>query len=189
MNQPKLIKKENCGLHIIDPQEKLMNHIYEGDRVLEKIDLMVECSKVLKIPMVASTQYKKGLGGFPELLAVKLAEVTQIDKIEFNCLASNETSLYYDAFSASISTAILVGVETHICVYQTAIGFLQRNITPWIVVDAVSSRDISNHKAGLKRLAALGCIIGPAEMVVYELLEKAGTREFKEILPFITKRN
>ncbi len=189
MNQTKLIKKENCCLHIIDPQEKLMNHIYEGDRALEKIDLMVECSKVLKIPMVANTQYRKGLGDFPEPLAAKLTEVTQIDKVEFNCLASNETSLYYDAFSANISTAILVGVETHICVYQTAIGFLQRNITPWIVVDAVSSRDVNNHKAGLKRLAALGCAIGSAEMIIYELLEKAGTREFKEILPFITKRN
>ncbi len=182
-----LPKKESSCLHIIDPQEKLMAHIHENTTVLQTIEMMVDCAKILQLPMVCNTQYKKGLGDYPTSLSQRLAETKKIDKFEFNCLASKDPSMYYDDFLQNVETVILVGVETHICIYQTACGLLQRNIQPWIVTDAVSSRSPENHKRGLKRLEAIGCAVGPAEMIIYSLLERAGTSEFKEVLPFITK--
>jgi isochorismate hydrolase len=85
----------------------------------------------------------------------------------------------------SVTTLILVGVETHICIYQTAMGAMEQGLTPWVVADAVSSRTKVNYQLGLSRLNAVGAIVGPAEMIIYELLGRAGTPEFKAMLPHI----
>ena len=79
----------------------------------------------------------------------------------------------------------MAGVETHICIYQTAMGVLERGLTPWVVADAVSSRTKANYELGLVRLTAAGAIVGPAEMIIYELLGRAGTPEFKAMLPHV----
>lgn len=183
------LNREQYCLHVIDPQEKLMAHIHGAEQILSTIEIMVACAQILNVGTVANTQYKKGLGGYPEQLAQLLSGVKKIDKTEFNCLASEETSLYYDMALQGVKVTVLVGVESHICVYQTACGLLQRNILPWIVSDGVSSRDEGNHLAALKQLQAMGCIVGPAEMILYQLMKQAGTSEFKKVLPYITKRN
>ncbi len=175
-------------LHVVDSQEKLMAHIYEANKILDVMAQMVDCAKILEIPAVASTQYVKGLGVYPAELENKSSWIKRIDKIEFNCLASRETAGYYDAVLKNVRVAVLIGVETHICITQTACGLLKRNILPWIVVDGVSSRKREDHKAGLKYLRDLGCAVGPAETIIYKWLGKAGTPEFKSVLPLITGR-
>lgn len=175
-------------LHVVDPQEKLMAHIHGADKVLDVMGQVVDCAKILGIPAVASTQYQKGLGVYPAELENKSAWMKRIDKIEFNCLASEETAGYYDAVLTDVKVAVLVGVETHICITQTACGLLKRNILPWIVADGVSSRKSEDHKAGLQYLRDLGCAVGPAETIIYKWLGKAGTPEFKGVLPLITGR-
>ncbi|MEK6201180.1 MAG: isochorismatase family protein, partial [Desulfobulbaceae bacterium] len=107
------------------------------------------------------------------------------DKTEFNALANGETRALVDKLPDSVTTLILAGVETHICIYQTAMGALERGLTPWVVADAVSARSQANHKMGLARLTAAGAIVGPAEMIIYELLGRAGTPEFKAMLPHV----
>ncbi len=87
-----------------------------------------------------------------------------------------------------MTTMILVGVETHICIYQTAVGLLEKGFSVWVVSDGVSSRSELNHQRGLERLQGMGATIGPVEMLVYELLGKAGTPAFKEVLPYVIKR-
>jgi isochorismate hydrolase len=114
-----------------------------------------------------------------------MAGVSRPDKTEFNALANLETRALVERLPDSVTTLILAGVETHICIYQTAIGALKQGLTPWVVADAVSSRAHANHEMGLARLSAAGAIVGPAEMIIYELLGRAGTLEFKAMLPYI----
>ncbi len=114
-----------------------------------------------------------------------MTDVPRLDKTEFNALANPETLALVNNLPSDVNTAILVGVETHICIYQTAMGLLERGITPWIVADGVSSRSEVNKQLGLARLLNVGAIVGPAEMIIYELLKKAGTAEFKAVLPHI----
>ena len=77
------------------------------------------------------------------------------------------------------------GVETHICMYQTILGGIQEGYTMWIPGDAVSSRTEKNYQTGLERIRQIGGNVGNTEMIIYELLHKAGTPEFKSLLPFL----
>lgn len=192
MSKYKLIKPADCCLHIVDPQESLMRQIHEVERVTRVITLMIECAAILGMPALANTQYKKGLGPYAASLEKMLGDIPRLDKVEFGAYENEETAKVLDSFSSDISTVIMVGVETHICIYQSAVGVLQKGLTPWIVADGVSSRSLANHELGLDRLRRLGAVVGPAEMIIYELLGKAGTPEFKKMLPRIvafTKEN
>jgi nicotinamidase-related amidase len=184
MNQ-KLLKPENCYLHIVDPQERLMSQIHAADRVTETIIKMVHCAEIIGVPIVANTQYKKGLGVYSPELEELMADIPRPDKTEFNCLVNGETRDLVQGLPATVTTAILVGVETHICIYQTALGLLEMGIRPWVVADGVSSRTEINYTLGLERLRDVGAAVGPAEMIIYELLGMAGTAEFKAVLPHI----
>lgn len=181
----KLLKPENCYLHIIDPQERLMSQIHQADQVVDSIKKMVHCAKIIGIPVFANTQYKKGLGPYVRKLEELMTDVPRPDKTEFNALANQETEKFVNALPSTVDTAILVGVETHICIYQTAVGIQEKGMNPWIVADGVSSRSEFNSRLGLERLQALGAAVGPAEMIIYELLGRAGTPEFKAVLPHI----
>ncbi len=185
----KLLKPSDCYLHIIDPQQSLMAHVHRSDRVTAVIRLMVAAAKILGLPIIANTQYKRGLGGYVPDLEPLMEGIPRPDKTEFSALANNETRDLVAGFPDSVTTPILVGVETHICIYQTAMAAVERGYVPWVVADGVSSRTLENHLLGLDVLRSSEVMVGPAEMIIYELLGKAGTPQFKEILPFILDFN
>ncbi len=187
MSHYKLLRPVDCCMHIVDPQIKLMNQIHQAERVTRVIKFMITCARLLNIPMIANTQYLKGLGPYVDELEEIVEDIPRPDKMEFGAYQNEETRTLVTSLSDSISTVIMVGVETHICIYQTAVGVLQQGLTPWIVTDGTSSRSYENHQLGLERLRQLGAIVGPAEMLVYELLGKAGTPQFKELLPHIVE--
>ncbi len=185
----KLLAPENVCLQIIDVQQSLMAKTVDADKVVAVIEFMIRSSKILNIPILANTQYKKGLGPYVSSVDSLLDEVEQLDKTEFNALAHAATKSRIDNLPQEVDTIVLTGVETHICVYQTAMGILARGLDVWVVSDAVSSRNLDDHQAGLARLQAMGASIGSSEMLIYELLGKAGSPQFKEILPLIIARN
>ena len=111
------------------------------------------------------------------------------DKVEFNALANGATAAFIEGLSDSVSTVALVGVETIICIYQTAMGLLDKGLDVWVITDGVSSRNPEDHQDGLARMRSRGVAMGPAEMLVYELLGKAGSPEFKKVLPHILARD
>lgn len=187
MSHYKLLRPADCCLHIVDPQKSLMSQIYEVDRVVKVIKFMITSARTLEIPIIANTQYRKGLGPYVDELEDLVGDLPRPDKVEFSAYRNKETEELVDNLSSSVSTIIMVGVETHICIYQSAVGVLEKGLTPWIVADGVSSRSLANHELGLIRLRELGAIVGPAEMLVYELLGKAGTAEFKQLLPHIVE--
>lgn len=189
MQTAQLLTPESCYLHVIDVQQSLMRQVQDAEQIIATIGFMLKAAAILDVPVVANTQYKKGLGAYVPELEGLVNGIPRPDKVEFSALANEETAAIVDRLPSTITSVILVGVETHICIYQTAMGALQRGLTPWIVTDAVSSRRKEHHEAGIERLREVGAIIGPAEMLIYELLGKAGTEKFKQMLPLIVEQD
>ncbi len=185
MIQKVLLTPKECFLHVIDPQQRLMEQVVESERVSAVIALMFNVAQLLKMPVIANTQYEKGLGPYVEELESLMAGVEKFDKVHFCCCADAGTAGAVNSLPDTVNTVLLSGVETHICVYQTAKWYLDRGFNAWIVADAVSSRTFANYEFGLRRLEQMGCIVGPAEMIIYELLAKAGTKEFTAVLPYV----
>lgn len=174
-----------CCLMVVDPQVKLMAAIHEADRVVRNSGLMIHCAKILSIPILASTQYIKGLGPLVPELAALLSKVETVDKTEFNGLADPGMKRLLAELPAEVDTLLLVGVEAHICIYQTALGGLQMGYNVWVIADAVSSREKRHVELAFARMRTLGIAVGPAEMVIYELFHQAGTPAFKAMLPYL----
>ncbi|WP_457577400.1 isochorismatase family protein [Desulfomarina sp.] len=188
MTERTFLAPENCCLQIIDVQESLMAKIDGADHVAATTGFMIECARILEIPIFGNTQYKKGLGPYVASIESLVGDLPIFDKVEFNSFENKETAKFIGDLPEKVDTMILVGVETHICIYQTAMGLLDRGFSVWVVSDGVSSRSEVMHLQGLERIKSLGGVVGPAEMLVYELLGKAGTPKFKEVLPHIIKR-
>ena len=180
-----LLTPQRCCLMIVDPQERLMAAIYKAERVVRNASLLIHCAKTLEIPILATTQYKKGLGPFVPELEDLLSGVPCIDKIEFNAFANPAVLEMVRSLPAPIDTVLLAGAEAHICIFQTAMGAQGAGFHPWIPADAISSRQKRNAKLAIARMQALGMTVGPTEMAVYELLQKAGSPAFKAMLPHL----
>jgi nicotinamidase-related amidase len=182
---PGTLLPQECCLLVIDPQERLMAHIHEAARVSRNISLMLRLADVLEMPVLACTQYKKGIGPFVPELAGLLADKPCIDKTEFNALANSRVRQMLRYLPASVHTLLLCGVESHICVWQTAVGARRAGYEVQVVADAISSRTPENHAYGQQRLREIGAVLAPAEMIIYEFLHQAGTPAFKAMLPYL----
>jgi nicotinamidase-related amidase len=182
---PGTLLPQECCLLVIDPQERLMAHIHEAARVSRNISLMLRLADVLEMPVLACTQYKKGIGPFVPELAGLLADKPCIDKTEFNALANSRVRQMLRYLPASVHTLLLCGVESHICVWQTAVGARRAGYEVQVVADAISSRTPENHAYGQQRLREIGAVLAPAEMIIYEFLHQAGTPVFKAMLPYL----
>ena len=185
MNKIEFLQREQCCLYIVDPQVRLMAHIHQAGQVIRNSSLMIQLARTLDMPIIANTQYMKGIGSIVPELAELLTDVPCPDKTEFNGLANPAVRKVLDALPATVDTLLLCGVESHICIYQTGLGALQAGYRVWVVADAVSSRTPENDQLGRERLAAIGATLAPAEMIIYELLQRAGTPAFKAMLPYL----
>jgi nicotinamidase-related amidase len=184
MNTGTLLPQE-CCLVVIDPQERLMAKIHEAERVVRNISLMVRLAAVLDMPVITCTQNKERIGPFVPELAPLLADWPIADKMEFNAFANPGVRRILHSRSALVHTLLLCGVESHICVWQTAVGALQEGYEVQVVADAISSRTPENHAYGQQRLREIGAVLAPAEMIIYDFLQKAGTPAFKAMLPHL----
>jgi nicotinamidase-related amidase len=175
------LRPEDCALAVIDIQEKLLPPIFEKERLVRNAQLLVRLAEVLSLPVVVSTQYMKGLGPTIEEITSLLPEVKTVDKLEFGCFGNGE---YCSTIAglANRNTLLLCGMESHICVAQTALGALNQGLNVHVAADAISSRTELNWKIGLNRMQAAGAVISSTEMMIYELLGKSGTPAFKKIL-------
>jgi len=162
-----------------------MAHIHEADRVVRNISLMIHLAGILDFSVLANTQYKKGIGPIVPELAELLRGVPCPDKVEFNGMASSAVLNELKKLPDEVDTLLICGVESHICIYQTAAGALQAGYNVRVVADAVSSRTPENDQYGRDRLREIGTVLEPAEMIIYELLKRAGTPSFKSMLPYL----
>jgi len=156
-----------------------------GANVTRNSSLLMKAARVLKIPVVATTQYAARIGDLLPEVMDELDGVVPLDKMEFGCFANQIIKEKLNGLPRDVNTLIICGVETHICIYQTVLGALRDGYRVWVPADAVSSRAVTNHETGLARIKEIGATVGNTEMIIYELLHKAGTPEFKELLPYL----
>ncbi len=175
------LRLEECALAVIDIQEKLLPPIFEKERLVRNAQLLVRLAGILSLPILVSTQYEKGLGKTIDEISALLPEVKTVDKLEFGCFGNGEYCSTV-AGLANRSTLLLCGMESHICVMQTALGALNQGLNVHVAADAVSSRTELNWKIGLNRMQAAGAVVSSTEMMIYELLGKSGSPAFKEML-------
>jgi nicotinamidase-related amidase len=173
-----------CALLVIDIQEKLLPPIYEKDRLLRNSQLLIRLAHIVSMPVIATTQYVKGLGQIVPEISSLLPATPALDKLEFGCFANREFCSDM-AGRNGCNTLLLCGMETHICVLQTALGALNQGRNVHVAADAVSSRTELNWKLGLERMRDAGAVISSTEMMIYELLGQSGSPGFKEMLKYL----
>ncbi len=185
MRQEKVahITPSTTCLMVIDPQDRLMKAVHKAEKIEKRCAALIRCARQLKMAVIATTQYAKGIGPLVPSVASLIRENEVVDKMEFDAFKNAKVVQLVKDLAPAVDTVLLVGVEAHICIYQTALGAMTMGLKPWIVTDAVSSRDRKNVKDALSRFNMLGIDNGPMEMAVYELLGKAGTADFKALLP------
>ena len=176
---------EQCALIIVDMQEKLLPPIWEKERLVRNVQLLIRLAGILKIPALVTTQYAKGLGNTVPEIASLLPDSPAIDKLMFSCFGSDVFCSLLKRLPGHRTTVLLCGMETHICVMQTALGALREGYVVHVASDAVSSRAELNWRIGLDRMRAAGAILSSAEMMIYELLRSSGAPAFRELLPYL----
>jgi nicotinamidase-related amidase len=179
------LEAERCALIVVDIQEKLLPPIFENARLLKNSQLLIRLAGILKIPALVTTQYAKGLGNTAPEIASLLPDAQPIDKQMFSCFGSDAFCAMLKRLPGNRNTVLLCGMESHICVMQTALGALREGYIVHVASDAVSSRTEWNWKIGLERMRAAGAIISSTEMILYELLRSSGSPAFKELLPYL----
>lgn len=184
MTDPRsLLQPDHAALVVIDVQEKLVPAIDEKERLLRNSVLLLRLARVLSLPVLVTTQYRKGLGGtLPEILA-EAPGAEELDKTAFSCFGSETFRARLEALGRR--QLLVCGMEAHICVLQTVLAALGDGYQVHVAADAVGSRSESNRQLGLRRLERAGAVISSTEMAVYELLGRSDSATFKQMLPFL----
>ncbi len=179
------LQVQDCALLVVDIQEKLLPPIFNREQLVRNSQLLVRLAKILELPILMTTQYAKGLGNTTPDVASLLPDIRAIDKLEFGCFGSDQFCGAMKSLPGNRNTVLLCGMETHICVMQTALGALQQGYIVHVASDAVGSRVEWNWKIGLDRMRAAGAVISSTEMMIYELLRSSGSAAFKQMLPYL----
>ncbi len=180
------LKRAEAGLLIVDIQAKLANIMPREQLhwMIKNCQILIETAKVLGLPIWITEQYPKGLGPtIPEIADLLPAEVKPISKVDFSCAMLPEVVKVIE--KSGKTQLIVCGMETHICVYQTVRDFITQDYTVFVPRDAVVSRIPYNLDVGLNLMERAGAFITSTESVVFDLLECAGTPEFKEVSKLI----
>ncbi len=175
-----LLNKSKTGIVIIDVQKKLMDVIARKKGIISNINRLILLADIYSLPVVVTEQYPRWLGPTIPEISDTIPSYEPIEKMFFNCCKE-------DAFTICIKkqnsdTIILTGVETHICVFQTCLTLLEKGYSVHVPHDAVGSRNDENMKIGLGLMKEAGAVITTTETIIYQVLEKAGTKEFKQMM-------
>jgi nicotinamidase-related amidase len=167
-----LLEREKAALVVVDVQEGFRSYT-TFESVASACAKLVQGARILGLPSIVSEQYPKGLGHTaPE---VDLKDEPVIEKAVFSAARAEGFEL------EGRTQAIVCGIETHVCVSQTVHDLLGQGIEVHVPADAVGSRHQIDYERGLERLQRAGAVVSTVEAVLFELLERAGTPEFKEV--------
>jgi nicotinamidase-related amidase len=178
-----LIEAQRSSLLIVDVQQGLAPVTSDPRRVYRGCGLLLRAAVRLGVPVVISEQYPKGLGPTSPDVMEWAPEGVVMEKLHFSCAADEGIRARIDGFGRD--QIVIAGIESHVCVLQSALGFKAAGYRPVVVADACASRDPANYQAAMARLAADGVVIATLEMVMFEWLHRAGSPEFKELSALI----
>jgi nicotinamidase-related amidase len=177
IRSPLLMSRGETALWVIDVQEKLIPLIPEHETILWNIRRLLEAAHTLEVFVAASEQYPQGLGPTVAELTPLLGDIPT--KTAFSC--ARVESLLADLSAREIRKLLLTGIETHVCIQQTALDMLAAGLEVHVAADAVGARGRLDHRVALERMEAAGAVITTTEAVLFEWCEVAGTPEFKVI--------
>ncbi len=178
-----MLEREDTVLVLIDAQEKLMRVMPNRDALAANLEILVRGAQALGVPVLWLEQNPAGLGPTVPEVARCLEGLAPIEKISFSACGE---SRFVEAFEAAgRGTALLCGIETHVCVYQTARDLLAMGRRVEVAADAVASRAPENKATALRRMESDGAKLTSVEMALFELLRAAEGEEFKTILKLV----
>lgn len=167
-----LLERDRAALVVVDVQEGFRSYA-SFEAVAQACSKLVRAARILGVPGIVSEQYPRGLGHTAPEVALEQEPV--VEKTVFSAARADGFDL------AGRSQAIVCGIETHVCVSQTVHDLLDRGIDVHVPADAVGSRHQLDYERGLDRLERAGAVVSTVESVLFELLGRAGTPEFKEV--------
>lgn len=175
-----LLEREDAALIVIDVQERLLPAMANREALLANLVKLVRFANLLKIPVLATEQIK--LGPTVAEITDVVPEIETFTKVEFDALRNPQFAERLNALGKG--TLIVAGIEAHICVTQTVIHVLPRHRVH-VIADAISSRAEENRRVAVARMQSAGAIVSSTEMLMYELLQRAGTDEFRAVLEMV----
>ena len=177
------LKRATAALVVVDIQERLLPAIFERERVVQNAVRLIQGAAALSVPLFVTEQYPKGLGATVPEVASAVAGFAPISKLAFSaCRAAGFVAALK---GKKVSDVLLCGIEAHVCVSQTCLDLLSDGFRVFVVSDATSSRTPENYRIGVERMRSAGAVVVSTEMALFELLERAGTEEFKQILALV----
>ncbi|MDP7275588.1 MAG: hydrolase [Planctomycetaceae bacterium] len=181
-----LLSRTASRLVVVDVQDKLLAHIPVSETLVENCRRLIRGATILGVPVSATEQYPGGLGPTTAVLAELLGEIPE--KLRFSCVESLDWA-ENSPETRQPGQVVLCGIESHICVMQTALDLLSRGFRVYIPADAVASRHKSDWQIALRRLSDAGAVVLTTESVLFEWCEVAGTDEFREISRLVTGKD
>jgi nicotinamidase-related amidase len=179
----RLLDKDQAALVVVDLQEKLLPAISGKERVLKNSLLLMKAAELLAVPVVLTTQYRKGLGELVSEVRAAAPAVEPLDKLSFGCFG--DEAFLQRLKSLGREQLLVTGIESHICVTQTVLGALEHGYQVHVASDATGSRSDANRDVGLRRMEKAGALLSSAEMALYELLRRSDAAAFKQLLPLL----
>jgi len=176
------LSKEECLLFIIDMQERLFPAMKYGKEIIEKTNILAAAAKAMNMPVIVTEHYPKGLGKTVSEIASSLENALIFEKNSFSACTDEIVA----ALKAKGRKKIMVvGTETHVCVFQTVRGLIGLGYEVFIVSDAVASRSKGNYRNGLDLMKSMGAVITNTETVLFDLMKESGSPEFKALSKLI----
>ncbi len=177
------LNREDCILLLVDIQQVLLEPCVHSVPLVKHCGFLIDVATLFRIPIVFTTHNAEKLGGFLPELVDKVQNPTVLNKLEFSCFENQQIK---DVIAAKgRKTILLAGMESHVCVFHTGAHALRLGYRVDLITDAVLSRSESNRLIGIKRLEQAGAVMSSTEMVIFELLGRAGTEGFRQLLPII----
>jgi len=174
----RILRDQTTGL-VIDIQEKLFPFIAGNETLAKNSGILIQGLQVLQIPVLVTEQYTKGLGPTIQSLQQHLQGIGVMEKMAFSCC---DDQVFMNKLGELKKKFIVItGIESHVCVMQTAIDLLEHEFIPVVAEDCVSSRNLNDKAMAINRMRRSGAIITTYESILFELLRYSGTDEFKAI--------
>jgi len=181
--RPGMISMDNTVLLVVDIQERLFIQMNDKEALIKGVKAVINGAKILNIPILVTEQAPQKIGKTISEIAGLILNKPLFEKVDFSCCGN--VDFVKKIKSLKRKNIVIVGVETHVCVYQTAVDLIARGFKVHVVVDAVSSRTAFNKDIGLQLMKDAGASLTSVETVLCELLKRAQGEEFKEILKLI----
>ncbi|MEE9496704.1 MAG: hydrolase [Desulfobacterales bacterium] len=178
-----MITTENTALVLIDVQEKLVPAMHDKEALLNNLKKMVKGARILGLPILLTEQNPAGLGPTVPEIAELLPEEKPVSKFSFSSCGTEQ--FIEELKAVNRQNILIVGMEAHVCVYQTAADLVNLNYDVQVVADAVASRTLENKKIGLEKSKAAGAGITSTEIALFELVKIAKGDKFKEIIKIV----